>query len=126
MALAMDKVGASIENHKRVQCETILVTGGRMDELSYLKRQAALIQPRLAKVLVMLLPYNLLNSVCFKWDGNLLSWFSLTTLNDCQKLQKGERSGSWIFQKFMTLPLSELLEWEKQTQVISYLSQEFY
>lgn len=73
MALAMDKVGASIENHKRVQCETILVTGGRMDELSYLKRQAALIQPRLAKVLVMLLPYNLLNSVCFKWDGNLLS-----------------------------------------------------
>ena len=44
-----------------------------MDELSYLKRQAALIQPRLAKVLVMLLPYNLFNSVCFKWDGNLLS-----------------------------------------------------
>ena len=71
MALAMDKVDTSIEKHKK--CETILVAGGRMDELSYLKRQAALIQPRLAKVLVVLLPYNLLNSVCFKWDGNLLS-----------------------------------------------------
>ena len=53
MALAMDKVDTSIEKHKK--WETILAAGGRMDELSYMKR---MIKPRLAKVFITLLAYR--------------------------------------------------------------------